>query len=94
MRRIVACHQFNMKLHASYLYVVDELMRCGDMFVWDELDVRTVMEMFRIYATAHLPYEEHRVVLNIVECILESRIHKKRDKQKWWVMCCQSSVIF
>jgi hypothetical protein len=49
MGRIVACHQLNMRLHTSYLYVVDELMKHGTMFVWDELDVRTVMETFRIY---------------------------------------------
>ena len=92
MGRIVACHQLNMRLHTSYLYIVDELTKRSDMFVWDELDVRTVRETFRIYATAHLPYAEHHVVLNILECILESRIQKKRTKQKWWVMCCQTPV--
>jgi 7-keto-8-aminopelargonate synthetase-like enzyme len=91
MGRIVACHQLNLRLHTSYLYVVDELMKRGDMFLWDELDVRTVMETFRVYANAHLPYAEHQVVLNIMECILESRIQKQR-KQNWWKMCCQTPV--
>ena len=91
MARIVACHQLNLRLHTSYLYIVDELMKHGDMFVWDELDVQTVMEMFRIYTNAHLPYAEHQVVLNILECILESRIQEQR-KQKWWKICCQTPV--
>jgi hypothetical protein len=92
MSRIVACHQLNLRLHTSYVYIVDELMKRGDMFVWDELDVQSVMEMFRIYTFAHLPYVEHRMVLNSLECILESRIQKQR-KHKWWKICCQTPVV-
>jgi hypothetical protein len=82
---IVTLHELNMRLHSSYLFVVDELFK-HDAMSWDEEDVRSVMETLRSYARTSLPSSEQALVVNVVECILETRITKIQQNQRWW--CC------